>query len=57
MIEGVKFVMHHMKLVIELAAGASVSAALSASSHLDPSIQKIGVILCGGNIDLDKLPW
>lgn len=58
MVNGVQFVMHRMKLVIEMAAGASVSAALSEKMKvMDPSIKKVGVILCGGNIDLDHLPW
>lgn len=58
MVNGIKFVMHRMKLVIEMAAGASVSAALSDKMKaMDSSIKKVGVILCGGNIDLDHLPW
>jgi len=41
-----------------MAAGASVSAALSEKmKSLDPSMKKVAVILCGGNIDLDQLPW
>ncbi|KAK7087403.1 serine racemase-like [Littorina saxatilis] len=58
MIQGVKFIMHRMKLVVEMAAGASVAAVLSdRMKSLDPAIKKVGVILCGGNIDLDNLPW
>jgi hypothetical protein len=26
-------------------------------SRLAPSLRKVGVILCGGNVDLDALPW
>ena len=41
-----------------MAAGASVAASLSTKMRaLDPAIKKVGVILCGGNIDLDHLPW
>ncbi|XP_076452426.1 uncharacterized protein LOC143288047 [Babylonia areolata] len=58
MIEAVKFIMRRMKLVVEMAAGASVSAALSEKmKNMDPAIRKVGVILCGGNIDVDHLPW
>ncbi|CAG0895626.1 unnamed protein product [Cyprideis torosa] len=62
MIEGVKLVMSRMKLVVELASGAAVAAALSEqmkniSGPNNPSISKIGVILCGGNIDINHLPW
>ena len=49
---------HTLQLVVELAAGASVAASMSAKMKtLDPSLKKVGVILCGGNIDLDHLPW
>jgi serine racemase len=45
-------------LVVEMAAGASVSAALSDKMKcMDKDIRKVAVILCGGNIDLDQLPW
>ena len=32
-----------------------VSAALS--DQLPPQLRRVGVILCGGNVDLDNLPW
>ncbi|KAK3083742.1 hypothetical protein FSP39_002440 [Pinctada imbricata] len=58
MIEGMKFCFQRMKLVIEAAAGASVAAAMSDKmAKMDPSMKNIGVILCGGNVDIDKLPW
>lgn len=41
-----------------MAAGAGVAAALSEKmKRLDPGMKKIGIILCGGNVDIDKLPW
>ncbi|KAJ8311984.1 hypothetical protein KUTeg_009357 [Tegillarca granosa] len=40
------------------AAGATVSAAMSQRfKNLDPNIKNIGVIICGGNADIDNLPW
>ncbi|XP_052074140.1 probable serine racemase [Mytilus californianus] len=57
-IKGMKFVFQHMKLVIEAASGATVAAAMSEKlRQMDPSIKKIGIIICGGNFDIDKLPW
>ncbi|TRY75226.1 hypothetical protein TCAL_01315 [Tigriopus californicus] len=59
MIAGMKLVAERMKLVIEAAAGAAVAAALI-SPQLDqkfPGLSKVGVILCGGNLDLNKIPW
>lgn len=45
-------------MVIEAASGATVAAAMSEKlMQMDPSIKKIGIIICGGNVDIDKLPW
>lgn len=53
-----KLVFERMKLVIEPSAGVSVAVALGrGQSRLAPSLRKVGVILCGGNVDLDALPW
>ena len=46
--------------VIEASAGASAGAAIYRSKEIIekwPNVRKIGVILCGGNVDIDKLPW
>ncbi|XP_025090527.1 serine racemase-like isoform X2 [Pomacea canaliculata] len=57
-IQGMRFVFQRMKLVIEAAAGASAAAALSEKMRsMDSSLRKVGVILCGGNTDIDRLPW
>jgi serine racemase len=58
MIEATKLIFKKMKMVIELSAGAAVAAIMSKKftenySHL----KNVGVILCGGNIDIDHLPW
>ena len=60
MIEGMRLVAERMKLVIEASAGAVVAAALYKLPEILqkwPHIKNIGVILCGGNTDLNKLPW
>ena len=48
-----------MKLVIEPAAACSVAAVLNPSFRelAGSDVKKVGVVLCGGNTDLDKLPW
>ena len=44
--------------VIEAASGAGVAAAMSEKmTGLDPAVQNVGVILCGGNVDINNLPW
>ena len=46
------------QLVVEASSAAGVAAVMSERTRqLDPGIQKIGVILCGGNVDLNSLPW
>ena len=46
------------QVVIEAASGAAVAAAMSDKMRsLDSTIQSVGVILCGGNVDIDHLPW
>ena len=52
-------VWERMKLVIEPGAACTVAAVLSPKFKelAGPDVQKVGVVLCGGNVDLDKLPW
>lgn len=58
MVKATRFAFERLKLVIELAAGLSLGAILYHSDQLDPSIRNVGVVLCGGNIDLSiSLPW
>nr|XP_053645541.1 probable serine racemase isoform X2 [Cherax quadricarinatus] len=45
------------QLVVEAASGAAVYAAVTLLKQVEPRAQKVGVILCGGNVDLDFLPW
>ena len=48
-----------MKIVIEPAAACSVAAVLNHQFQemTGPDVKRVGVVLCGGNTDLDKLPW
>jgi threonine dehydratase len=54
-IEAMKFVWERAKIVIEPSA-ATVIAVLW-EKKIDLSGLKVGVILSGGNVDLEKLPW
>jgi len=53
-----KFAYQRLKLVIEPSA-ATVIAALFGEQFraYQPNLKHIGLILCGGNVDLDDLPW
>ena len=48
-----------MKLVIEPAAACAVPAVLTKQfkTLAGDGVRRVGVILCGGNVDLDHLPW
>ena len=48
-----RLVWERMKLVIEPSAAVGVTVALR-ERNLG---QRVGVVLCGGNVSLDKLPW
>ena len=60
MIEAMKFVFQRMKLAIEISAASGIAAVQSAQFQnisQKHGFSNVGVILCGGNTDLDKLPW
>ncbi|MEM7230120.1 MAG: pyridoxal-phosphate dependent enzyme [Planctomycetota bacterium] len=52
-----RFVWERMKVVIEPSAAVGVAAALSETFMALDGFDRVGVILCGGNLDLDRLPW
>jgi threonine dehydratase len=54
-VDAMKFVWERAKLLIE--PSAAVPVAVLCEGKLDLSGLKIGVILSGGNVDLDALPW
>ncbi|XP_071485603.1 serine racemase-like [Diadema antillarum] len=57
-IAAMKFTWTRLKTVVEAAGAAPMAAILSKQLQtLDPSIQRICVVLCGGNVDVDNLPW
>ena len=58
MSSAMKLVAQRMKLVLEASAGAAVAAALSKQmKEKYPNVKKVGVILCGGNWDVNSFPW
>jgi threonine dehydratase len=54
-IASMKFVWERAKIVIEPSAAAAV--AVLWERRIDLTGSKVGVILSGGNVDLNKLPW
>lgn len=45
------------KLLIEPSSAVAVAAVLSDEFRELPGLQRVGIILSGGNVDLDRLPW
>jgi threonine dehydratase/serine racemase len=45
------------KLLIEPSSAVAVAAALSAEFRAQDGLRRVGVILSGGNVNLDALPW
>jgi threonine dehydratase len=54
-VRGMKLVWERMKIVIEPSSAVPVAALLEKKADLRG--RRIGVILTGGNVDLDNLPW
>ena len=60
MVEAMRFAAERMKMVVEASAGAVLAALLFHAHQIRqhwPSVRKIAVIVCGGNTDVDQLPW
>jgi threonine dehydratase len=45
------------KLLIEPSAAVAVAAVLGERFRALPGLARVGVVLSGGNVDLDRLPW
>lgn len=54
-IDAMRFVWERAKLVIEPSAAVPIAALLE--GKIEPPGRRIGVIISGGNVDLDRLPW
>lgn len=54
-IEAMRLVWERMNIIIEASCAVPVAALLN--GKIDSKGKKIGVILTGGNVDLDNLPW
>lgn len=52
-----RLVWERMKLVIEPSAAVGVAVVLSDEFRALAGVRKVGVVLCGGNVGLDKLYW
>ncbi|TPX33632.1 hypothetical protein SmJEL517_g03511 [Synchytrium microbalum] len=57
-VQAMKLVFERMKLVIEPSAAVGVAVVLYRPEFRRLGVKNVGVVLCGGNLDLDlPLPW
>ena len=57
-VSSMRLVWERMKLVIEPSAAVGLAAVLTDKfKTVQSSVENVGVILCGGNMDLNKIPW
>lgn len=54
-LEAMKFIWERAKIIIE--PSAAVAVGVLWEKKIDLAGSKVGVILSGGNVDLDRLPW
>lgn len=54
-VSAMKLIMETMKIVIEPSAAVTIGALLEDTSFVKG--KKVGIIICGGNVDLTKLPF
>ena len=53
--EAMRRVWERMKIVIEPSAAVPLAALLEGA--LDVAGKRVGIVLSGGNVDLESLPW
>ena len=56
-IEAMRLVWERAKLLIEPSAAVAVAAVLSGEFQALTDIHHVGIVLSGGNVDLERLPW
>lgn len=55
-IAAMRAIWQHMKIIVE--PSSAVPLAMLLENDLDSiKSRRVGIILTGGNVDLDKLPW
>lgn len=56
-ISTMRLVWERAKLLIEPSSAVAVAAAFTPAFRQRTGLQRVGIILSGGNVDLDHLPW
>jgi threonine dehydratase/serine racemase len=56
-VSALRLLWERAKLLVEPSAAVAFAAALSAEFRGLAGVERVGVVLSGGNVDLDRLPW
>jgi threonine dehydratase/serine racemase len=56
-IHAMRLYWERVKLIIEPSAAVAVAVALTDAFRAFPELRRVGIVLSGGNADLDGLPW
>ncbi len=56
-ISAMRLVWERMKIIIEPSSAVAVAGVLADEFRLLKGIPRVGVVLSGGNIDMDRPPW
>jgi len=56
-VAAMRLVFERMKQVIEPSAAVPLAAVLTPTLAESLAGRRVGVVLCGGNVDVDRLPW
>ncbi|RJS93052.1 pyridoxal-phosphate dependent enzyme [Salinisphaera sp. Q1T1-3] len=54
-VTAMRLIWQRMKIIVEPSCAVALAAVLAAPEHF--ANRRVGVILTGGNVDLDRLPW
>jgi threonine dehydratase/serine racemase len=56
-VAAMRLVWERTKMIVEPSSAVAVAAVLSSGFRGLPGIARVGVVLSGGNVDLERLPW
>ena len=56
-VAAMRLIWERMKVLVEPSAAVSLAGVLSETFMARTDVKRVGVVLSGGNLDLDKLPW
>ena len=56
-VQSMRLILERMKIVVEPSAAVPLAAVLKDEFRSIQGLDRIGIILSGGNVDFDRLPW